>query len=49
MYDQSIFKNVNKFELKVFQNLHLSMKNESEWLEFIKLFQLYLDGIISID
>lgn len=40
---------MNKYELKVFQNLHLSMKTDAEWADFIKLFQIYLDGIISID
>lgn len=49
LYESHNFKNINKAELKVFQNLHQQIKNDYEWIEFIKLFQIYFDGIIGID
>jgi histone deacetylase complex regulatory component SIN3 len=42
-------KDLSKTELKVFDNLHRTIRNEADWLEFTKLFMLYIDGIISIN
>lgn len=42
-------KELNKAEIKVFENLHKQMRSEQDWLDFNKLFLLYFDGIISLN
>lgn len=41
-------KELNKAEVKVFENLQRQMRSENDWLDFCKLFLLYLKGIIGI-
>jgi hypothetical protein len=41
------YKNLAKVEIKVFDQLNRLMKSETEWIEFVKTFKLYYDGIIS--
>ena len=49
MHYPAKMKELNKAEIKIFDNLHKAIRNDEEWLEFSKFFMLYLDGVISIN
>ena len=42
------YKNLNKYEIKILDNVRRQLKSENEWLDFIKLFLLYFEGVISL-
>ena len=42
------FADFNKYELKTFEKLHRMIGIENEWLDFMKLLMLYMEGVISI-
>jgi hypothetical protein len=48
MHYPAKYKDLNKFELKTFDNLHKIIRSDSDWLDFTKLFMLYLEGILSL-
>lgn len=48
MHYPAKYKDLNKFEIKTFENLHKSLKSEIDWMNFTKIFMLYLEGIVSM-
>lgn len=48
MHYPAKYKDLNKFELKTFDNLHKIIRSDTDWLDFTKLFMLYLEGILSL-
>mmetsp|Transcript_28671 Transcript_28671/g.43291 ORF Transcript_28671/g.43291 Transcript_28671/m.43291 type:complete len:459 (+) Transcript_28671:1713-3089(+) len=48
LHDAQGSKNLNKVEIKAFENLHKAMRNEDEWILFCKMFLLYFDGVINL-
>ena len=45
-YAPSALAAINKQELRTFEALQRTLRVEEDWLSFVKLFKLYLDGII---
>jgi len=41
-------KNINKLEIKAFENFYKALRSEQDWILFCKFFSLYFDGVINI-
>jgi len=48
MHYPAKYKDLNKVEVKTFESLHKALKTDSNWMEFTKIFMLYLEGIVSL-
>ena len=48
MHGTALSKIVNKVEIKILENLQKQLKTEQDWMTFIKLFLLYIEGVISM-
>jgi len=49
MHYPAKYKDLNKVEVKTFENLHKAIKSDQDWTDFSKFFMLYLEGIISLN
>ena len=44
----STYKDLNKNEIKTFENLHKQIRSDVDWHDFVKIFFLYLEGVINL-